>query len=212
MDITQAKYYQQLERQLKIVCSATIQAYIDTNMFMFPAAFKHQNQNTQVYLYTFYAIRQRAVLSVRRLIEPSGKGNDRITIQSIVKLATKPDFLFLSEKEKGALTLDFDTLFNSEHTKRIKNFRDSLCHNMPDKEDIMCYYKDFMYIIESAIYILKQLYSKAFGYTPTFFIEARDIALFLAKEYWQSISKAAGMAENRNDINARLDQLLNGKF
>ncbi|MDR2902873.1 MAG: hypothetical protein LBU87_07225 [Lactobacillales bacterium] len=211
MDVNQAKYYKQLERELKIVCSATIQAYIDTNMFMFPAAFKHENQNTQVYLYTFYAIRQRAVLSVRRLIEPAKK-NDKVSLESVVKLATKSDFHILSEEEKAILSKEFNALFNSEHTKRIKDFRDSLCHNMPDKEDIMCYYKDFMHITNEAMYILESLYIKAFKTTPTFFLEARDIALFLSKEYWQSISRAAGTADNKNGINARLDQLLNGKF
>ncbi|MDD5021620.1 MAG: hypothetical protein PHR82_05725 [Endomicrobiaceae bacterium] len=212
MDTVQAKYNEELKYQLKIVCSATIHALIDTHMFMFPEAYQQKNKNTHVYLYTFYAIRQRAILAVRKLIEPSGKNNDKITLQSIVKLATKSDFLLLTEKEKTALSADFDILFNSEYTKRVKAFRDSFCHNMPDKGEVKSYYKDFMYIINGAIYILEQLYLIFFSTTPIFFKEARDIAIFLSKEYWQSISKATEMATNRNDINTRLAQLLNGKF
>lgn len=212
MNMVQAKYHEELKRQLKIVCSSAICALIDTHIFMFPAAYQHKNQNTQVYLYTYYAIRQRAILSVRKLIEPSSKNNDKITLQSIVKLATKSDFLLLTEKEKIVTSEYFEKLFNSEHTKRVKAFRDSFCHNMPDKDEVKCYYKDFMHIVNEAIYILENLYIKEFSIFPIFFIEARDIAIFLSKEYWQSVSKAAETANNRNDINSRLAQLLNGKF
>lgn len=212
MDMIQAKYHEQLKHQLKIVCSSAICALIDTHMFMLPETYQQKNKNTHVYLYTFYAIRQRAILSVRKLIEPSGKNNDKITLQSIVKLATKSDFLLLTEKEKTGLAADFDILFNSEYTKRVKAFRDSFCHNMPDNYEIKCYYKDFMYIVEGAIYILKQLYLIEFAIIPNFFIEARNMAIFLSNEYWQSISKATETATNIKDINTRLDQLLNGKF
>lgn len=210
MGMSQEKYFQEFKNQLRIVCSATIQALIDTHMFMFPNVYKQKNQNTHVYLYTLYAIRQRAILSVRKLIEPQSK--DKITIMSIVNMAKKHDFLLLTEKDKNALLADFDTLFNSEHTKRVKVFRDAFCHNIYDKDNAMCYYKDLMFIVEGAIYILKQLYTITFSVTPTFFKEAQNIAEFLSKEYWQAISKAAETANNRNDINIRLDELLSGKF
>lgn len=212
MNEIQLEYSKQFERQLKTLRTATLQALIDTYMFMFPVAYRHDNTNTHLFRYTFYAIRQRTVLSVRKLIEPSGKGKDKITIQSIVEFAIKPDFLLLSEKEKRALSADFDNLFSSEHTKRIRDFRNAFCHNIPDNNEVMCYHKDFMYIIDGAIHILEQLYTKAFNTIPTFFAETRNIAEFLAADYWESISKASGLSNNREDINARLDQLLNGKF
>lgn len=212
MNEIQLEYNKQFEKQLKALCNTTIQALIDTYMFMFPAAYKYEDTNTYLFRYTFYAIRQRTVLSVRKLIEPSGKGKDKITIQSIVELATKQDFLFLSEKEKTALSADFDNLFNSEHTKRVKDFRNAFCHNIPDNDEVMCYYKDFMYIVNEAIHILGQLYTKVFNTIPTFFAETRNIAEFIAADYWESISKASGLSNNREDINARLDQLLNRKF
>ncbi len=98
MSEIQQEYYKQLQKQLKIMCSATIHALIDTYMLMFLEAYKHENKNTFMFRYTFYAFQQRAMLSVRKLIEPSGK--NKTTIDSIVKLATKPDFSFLSEQEK----------------------------------------------------------------------------------------------------------------
>ncbi|MGB2579563.1 hypothetical protein AAIR98_001482 [Elusimicrobium simillimum] len=212
MNTLQEKYHKELERQLKILCSATVQAFIDTHMFMFPVAYKHKNQHTQVYLYTFYAIRQRATLSVRKLIEPAGKGNDKITIQSIVKLVTKPDFLLLSEKEKAYVSGDFDKLFNSEHTKRMKAFRDSYCHNINYEDEVMCYYKDFMHIVSTSMNILEQLYMITFRTIPTFFTEARDIAIFLSQEYWKAINNAARSANKNNEVNARLEQMLRGEF
>lgn len=115
MSEIQKQYYQQLQNQLKIMCSATIHALIDTYMLMFPEAYKQENKNTFMFRYTFYAFQQRAMISVRKLIEPSSK--NKITIESIVKLATKPDFSLLSEKEKAALKADYDELFNSEETK-----------------------------------------------------------------------------------------------
>ena len=199
-----------LEKLLTKVCSDTISAYIDANMFMFPAGYKLDNQNTRMYLYTWYAIRQRAILSIKKLIELSGK--DKITVHSIVKLTTKPDFHLITEEEKKALSADFETLFTSEYAKRVKEFRDAFCHNIPDRDEAMCYYKDFMYIIDDVIYILSSLYRIIFDKEPTFFIEARDIALTLAPEYWEALSKAAGTANNNQTINIRLDQLLSGKF
>lgn len=156
MSEIQQEYYKQLQKQLKIMCSATIHALIDTYMLMFPEAYKHENKNTFMFRYTFYAFQQRAMLSVRKLIEPSGK--NKTTIDSIVKLATKPDFSFLSEQEKTALKADYDVLFNSEETKRIKEFRDALCHNLLDGDKAMYYYNDFMFIVSGSIHILEQLY------------------------------------------------------
>lgn len=140
MDEIQLEDNKQFERQLKTLCSATLQALIDSYMFMFPAAYRYDNTNTHLFRYTFYAIRQRTVLSVRKLIEPSRKGKDKITIQSIVELAIKPDFLLLSEKEKIALSVDFYNLFSSEHTKRVRDFRNAFCHNTPDSDEVSIFY------------------------------------------------------------------------
>ena len=180
------------------MCSATIHALIDTYMLMFPEAYKQENKNTFMFRYTFYAFQQRAMISVRKLIEPSSK--NKITI----KLATKPDFSLLSEKEKTALKADYDELFNSEETKRIKEFRDALCHNLLDGDKAMYYYNDFMFIVSGSIHILEQLYLIVLSSLPTFFVEARNIAEYLAANYWQAFDKAAKNSNNNHDINTKL--------
>ena len=202
MSEIQQEYYKQLQKQLKIMCSATIHALIDTYMLMFPEAYKHENKNTFMFRYTFYAFQQRAMLSVRKLIEPSGK--NKTTIDSIVKLATKPDFSFLSEQEKTALKADYDVLFNSEETKRIKEFRDALCHNLLDGDKAMYYYNDFMFIVSGSIHILEQLYLIVMSSLPTFFADARN--------YWKALDTAAKNSNNNHDINAKLQKLLDGEF
>ena len=210
MSEIQQEYYKQLQKQLKIMCSATIHALIDTYMLMFPEAYKHENKNTFMFRYTFYAFQQRAMLSVRKLIEPSGK--NKTTIDSIVKLATKLDFSFLSEQEKTALKADCDVLFNSEETKRIKEFRDALCHNLLDGDKAMYYYNDFMFIVSGSIHILEQLYLIVMSSLPTFFADARNIAEYLAANYWKALDTAAKNSNNNHDINAKLQKLLDGEF
>ena len=210
MTSTQIKYMEQLRRQLTLVCSDTMGALVDSHMFMFPAAIEHNNYKTHIFLYSFYAIRQHTVLSTRKLVELSGK--DKINVHSIVMLVTKPEFPWLSDNEKKALIVDWDNLFHSEHNQRIKDFRNALCHNIPDRNEVKCYFEDFMYIIEGAIYILSQLYQIAFDKIPAFFKEARDIAMTLSKEYWKAVDKATDTSNNHHEINIRLDQLLNGKF
>lgn len=210
MSEIEQEYYKQLQNQLKIMCSATIKALIDTYMLMFPEAYKHENKNTFMFRYTFYAFQQRAMLSVRKLIEPSGK--NKTTIDSIVKLATKPDFSLLSEQEKTALKADYDELFHSESTKRIKKFRDSACHNLLDSNEAMCYYKDFMFIVSGTRHILEQLYIIAMSSFPTFFVDARNLAEYLASNYWKALDEAAPKSNNRDDINARVQKFFDGNF
>ena len=210
MENVQQEYKRELERQISLVCRDTIGAIFDFHMFMFPKAFWHKNQNTRMYYYTWYAIRLRTVVSVRKLIEPAGK--NKVNIKTIVDLVTLPENTIISDKEKKAVLADFETLFNSEHTKRIKRFRDSVVHSVPNNDEILCYYKDFMYILNGAMYILEALYIIVFKKEPTFFYEIRDIALELSNEYWSSLSNVAGNAKENQKINTRLYQLLDGKF
>ncbi|MGB2578092.1 hypothetical protein AAIR98_000009 [Elusimicrobium simillimum] len=74
----------------------------------------------------------------------------------------------------------------------------------------MCYYKDFMHIVSTSMNILEQLYMITFRTIPTFFTEARDIAIFLSQEYWKAINNAARSANKNNEVNARLEQMLRG--
>ena len=119
MDEIQRKDNKEISKHLKIICGKTMQALIDSYMFMFPAAYKYDNEDTFMFRYSYYAFRQKAILSVKKLIEPAK--TDKITLQYLVQLLTQSDISILSEQEKAALKVDYDTLFSSEHALRIKN-------------------------------------------------------------------------------------------
>ena len=179
-------------------------------MFMFPAAYKYDNKDTFMFRYSYYAFRQKAILSVKKLIEPAK--TDKITLQYLVRLLTQPDITVLSEQEKIALRADYETLLNSEYATRIKKFRDAFCHNLSDSNEVMCYHKDIMYVINGALHILEQLYTLTEMSSPTFFVEARNIAEYLASNYWKAFDMAASNSNNNDTINAKLQKLLDGEF
>lgn len=172
MDEIQRKDDKEISKYLKIICGKTMQALIDSYMFMFPAAYKYDNKDTFMFRYSYYAFRQKAILSVKKLIEPAK--TDKITLQYLVRLLTQPDITVLSEQEKIALRADYETLLNSEYATRIKKFRDAFCHNLSDSNEVMCYHKDIMYVINGALHILEQLYTLTEMSSPTFFVEARN--------------------------------------
>lgn len=119
MDEIQRKDNKEISKYLKIICGKTMQALLDSYMFMFPAAYKYDNKDTFMFRYSYYAFRQKAILSVKKLIEPAK--TDKITLQYLVQLLTQSDISILSEQGKVALKADYDTLFSSEHALRIKN-------------------------------------------------------------------------------------------
>ncbi len=210
MDEIQRKGNKEISKYLKIICGKTMQALLDSYMFMFPVAYKYDNKDTFMFRYSYYAFRQRAILSVKKLVEPAK--TDKITLQSLVLFLTQPDITILSEKEKAALKADYDTLFSSEYAIRIKKFRDAFCHNLSNSNEAMCYYKDIMYVINGSLHILEQLYIITEASLPIFFTEARDIAEYLAANYWKALDIAAKNSNNNHSINAKLQKLLNGEF
>ena len=69
-----------------------------------------------------------------------------------------------------------------------------------------------MFIVSGSIHILEQLYLIAMSSLPTFFTEARNIAEYLASNYWKALDIAAKNSNNNHDINAKLQKLLDGEF
>lgn len=210
MDEIQRKDDKEISKYLKIICGKTMQALIDSYMFMFPAAYKYDNKDTFMFRYSYYAFRQKVILSVKKLIEPAK--TDKITLQYLVRLLTQPDITVLSEQEKIALRADYETLLNSEYATRIKKSRDAFCHNLSDSNEVMCYHKDIMYVINGALHILEQLYTLTEISSPTFFVEARNIAEYLASNYWKALDMAASNSNNNDTINAKLQKLLDSEF
>jgi len=210
MTTIQQKYRQQLEKQLPIVCSQAVGAYLDSCMFMYPDAVEHLRSNTHLFLYSYYAIRNRAILSAKKLIEPSGK--TKINLDSIVKIITKPDCDILQEKQKQDLIGWFNDVQKSEHGMRLKNFRDAIAHNVPDGDKAMIIYNDLKFTVSDAMDILERLYIDVFGRMPRFFDEIPYIAGPLSKDYWEAIDKAAKKAPVRGKELTRLNQLLRWDF
>lgn len=70
----------------------------------------------------------------------------------------------------------------------------------------MYYYNDFMFIVSGSIHILEQLYLIVMSSLPTFFTEARNIAEYLAANYWKALDTAAKNSNNNHDINAKLQK------
>jgi hypothetical protein len=204
------EYKQELEKQLPIVCSQAVGAYLDSCMFMYPDAVPHLRSDTHIFLYSYYAIRNRSILSAKKLIEPSGKS--KVNLDSIVKIATKPDCKIWSEKSKQGLIDCFNNVQKSEHAMRLKKFRDAIAHNMPDGDKAMIIYNDLKYTISDVIDILERLYFDIFGKMPYFFQEIPYIAGNLSKDYWEAIDKIAKATPSRKDELVRLGQLLQGNF
>lgn len=206
------KYKEQLEKQLPIVCSDAIGAYIDTNMFIYPDAFPKLRSDTHIFLYSYYAIRNRAILAVKKLIEPSGKS--KVNLDSIVKIITKPDCLYLPEKEKEYLTQWFNRVQTCESAMRLKKFRDAISHNLPDGDKAMIIYNDLMHTMTDVLELLARLHYDVFNDDKMSIArhDAKNIALVLEKDYWEAINYIARKAPKRNAELSRLNQLLHGKI
>ena len=116
MDEIQRKDNKEISKYLKIICGKTMQALLDSYMFMFPAAYKYDNKDTFMFRYSYYAFRQKAILSVKKLIEPAK--TDKITLQYLVQLLTQSDISILSEQGKVALKADYDTCLKNKKIQR----------------------------------------------------------------------------------------------
>ena len=206
----QEQYRNQFEKQLTIVCCDAEGALIDTYMFMYPAANRQLYSSTHLYIYSLCTIRQRAILSVKKLIEPSGK--DRINVHSIVEMILKPDFDLMSKIDKQTLSNLFFELFNSDAALRVKNFRDAFCHNIPNNDEAFVFCKDVMHIMNGVLFILSTLYREVLKKDVDIFVESKEIATVLSQDYWNGINSAAKTVDSRVAMRKRLDQLLNREF
>lgn len=205
-------YKEKLEKQLPIVCGNALGAYLDTNIFMFPAAFKTFRADTHLFAYSYYAIRNRTILAVKKLIEPSGK--NKVNVDSIIKIITAPDCPYLSPQDKEGLAHDFKELQQSESALRLKKFRDVIAHDLPDSDNVMIIYNDLMNTVEDVLYILSFVYMAVFkeNKMEAACDEMKEIARFLADDYWRAIGLISRQMPKRASKVARLNKLLRGQF
>ena len=184
----------ELEQLVSVLLNKAISAYIDSCIYL--TSYNPEvntNQSAFVFRYSFYAIQQRLIIAVKKLLEPAK--TDKITMFSIGKIIERPDFCDNLYDKNGIKYIYTDRLHNiflSEHAERLKNTRNILCHNIcnNDKEPV-CYCKDFMNVLQECLNILLDVREQVLGLTDINFQQIKDLALKMAKDYWGCINLGA---------------------
>lgn len=206
------QYKKQLEKQLPIVCGNAIRAYFDTYIFMYPAAYREVYSNTHLFHYSLFAIRDRTILSVKKLIEPAGK--NKVNLESIVKIVTKPDCDYLNEAEKSDALQWLQAIQKSESAMRLKKFRDVIAHDFQDGGNAMIIYNDLMNPMRDVLNLLANIHEKVFNNDKMgeSYAELKELALMFARDYWTGIAKGAKSIPKRQKELNTLNKVLQGNF
>ena len=169
---------------LKIVWSEVLKAYLYSYMYLIALDLKLKHDflrtnraNNFQYLYTFYVIQRRLIISTKSIIEPC-KSN-KINLDYIIKeLSNKDEFLDVIN--------DYDNLFKSKEAKAIKSMRDNIVHPLKDSNKAMCLCKDFMFVLSESLRILVIINTKFNIKVPD---TKKIIEMFssVSKKYWQNI-------------------------
>lgn len=169
---------------LKIVWSEALKAYLDSYMYLIALDLKLKHDflrtnsaNNFQYLYTFYVIQRRLIISTKSIIEPC-KSN-KINLDYIIKeLSNKDEFLDVIN--------DYNNLFKSKEAKAIKSMRDNIVHPLKDSNKAMCLCKDFMFVLSESLRILVIINTKFNIKVPD---NKKIIEIFssVSKKYWQNI-------------------------
>ena len=103
----------------------------------------------------------------------------------------------------------YKELFNSDGAKRVKEFRDSLCHNLAKGSEKMIYCHDILVIIDDIMKILNNIYQHVFNTTNEDFHKIQNISMTLADDYWAAICEQADKQPNRYKELTELQRILN---
>ena len=197
---------QEYKKKLDTLSGMVIKAYLDSAVFMTILELAKDTHRTSNFLfdYTYYTIRVRAIISAKSIIEPTSK--DKLTLDTVIKELQK------NEKYKefaDDLHKEYEELFDSEGAKRVKNFRDSLCHNI--QAERMLYCKDIMAILNTSMNIINDIYRQVFNTLNEDFFKIPKISMTLADDYWRGIREQADKAPNRHKELVELQRMLDGK-
>ena len=75
---------QEYRKKLDALSSRVLRAYFDSTMFLYIVRFegdKHRSSNF-LFDYSYYSIRERAIISTKSIIEPSGR--DKLTVEKVI--------------------------------------------------------------------------------------------------------------------------------
>lgn len=196
---------QEYKKDLDVLSSTVLKAYLDSFMFLkvVPIATDKRKTSNFLFDYSYYAIRERAIISAKSLIEPKGK--DKLTLDRIIKdLQRNEEYAQYANQ----IHSQYEELRNSEGVKRIRAFRDSLCHNIKGYPEAMIYCKDILALINEVMNILDDIYLTVLKMRNENFYKIRDISNMLADDYWSAICMQADKMPNRNNELIELQKLL----
>ena len=101
----------------------------------------------------------------------------------------------------------YDELLHSEGAKRVKDFRDSLCHNIENDSGIMIYCDDIMTLIDGVMKILNNIYQRVFNTINEDFYKIQQPSMTLADNYWAAICEQADKMPKLNKELAELQRM-----
>lgn len=196
---------QQYKKKLDALSSSVLSAYLDSVVFMSIVKLAKEKQRTNVFVfdYSYYAIRNRAIISAKRILEKSSK--DKLTLDTVLKELQQ------NEKYKDladGLHKEYKELLNSEGAQRVKEFRDSLCHNIQYDSEKMIYCKDITAILNTTMNILQDIYQHVFNTLNTDFFKIQQISMTLADDYWVAICEQADKMPKRTQELTELQRML----
>lgn len=186
---------QEYRKNLDALSSAVLKAYLDSVMFLIIVPIANDKRKTSNFLfdYSYCSIRERAIIAAKSLIEPQGK--NKLTLEKVIKDLQQNDKY---KQYADAMYSRYKELFDSEEAKRVKKFRDSLCHNIKENDDIKIYCGDILMLIDDIMKILADIYQHVFNIKNENFYKIQNISKTLADDYWGAICEQADKIPNRH--------------
>lgn len=185
---------QEYKKELDAVSSSIFKAYFNSVMFLTIVKLANDKRKTSNFLfdYSYYSIRERAIISAKSIIEPESK--DKLTVAKIIKNLLQNDGC---KQIADKIYKEYQELFKSEEAKRLKNFRDSLCHNIENCQEIMIYCDDLMTVVDGVMKIINKIYLQIFNVANQDFYKIQCIVKVLADDYWGAICEQADKMPKR---------------
>lgn len=171
-------------KNLKVVWSNALKAYLDSYMYLTAVnldltlkILNSKKRSSFHFLYTYFAIQKRLIISTKALIEPCKP--DKINLDYIIKQ--------LKDKEEfSEIINDYNNLFKSKEAKDLKFMRDNIVHPLKDCDKAMCLCNDFMFVLGGSLRILSKLNLK---FNKKIVNINKIIKVFenVSKKYWENI-------------------------
>lgn len=197
---------QEYRKNMDALSSAVLRAYLDSVMFLIIVPIANDKRKTSNFLfdYSYYSIRERAIIAAKSLIEPQGK--NKLTLEKVIKDLQQNDKY---KQYADAMYSRYKELFDSDAAKRVKKFRDSLCHNIKENDDLKIYCDDILMLIDDVMKILADIYQYVFNIKNENFYKIQNISKTLADDYWGAICEQADKIPNRHKELTELQKILN---